>query len=495
MKINGIPKDTEIYSDSIFNLGFSPEYSNGEVSLAALYRHVGWKLNKKRFPEDKVNEYGEIFFDKEKNSESPEKDDILDLQDWKKLILSSLASPKMPRQKRINPTLYPYVPDCALYSNSAREGNNPWNPGNLLERLVIQGSGSQKDADELWEKLFVALSSNFEIEEEDIFARLVTKHFYNRRPEQIEWDINQLSLPNSLEHLEEEVKETSPAARFFKDLNKILDLKSKLSRRQWLAILESCLRIGGASHVLWICRLNTVAWEYLRAQINDQKEISENELLNKFKTDSLKFWKIEEKATEIIQKEMQFYVRAQVGINYILKKFDDEGVKVKLGSIRDLYRLGEKLNKKIRTGDWKDDILLEIHNIYEANPRIISCKDGRTKNLFEFIRHSLGQKQTAESHKKNYDQSYWLQRKGNRYNSPWILELGPVSILSMVYCCSYKSGENRTILDLLDHLGNYGISMSQTELEQSNLMQTLQTLQVVQDSPDAEGGMVIINPF
>ena len=271
-------------------------------------------------------------------------------------------------------------------------------------------------------------------------------------------------------------------------------LKQILTRRQWLSILESNLRIACAAHILWVCNLNSILWSYLKSCLQNL-EITQNEIHSKFKNETKNFWKIEERAIPIIKEQIQEFIRAQIAINYIVKKLKNEGEQVSLNSIQDIFEIGELIKNKIKINKWDISELSEINNLFEIDLKLVSCKGGSTNNLFEFLRFSLGQKQTSEPHKKSYDQSYWLRKKGNYSSAPWIVDLGPASILTMVYCCSYGYDQNRTIMDLLKHLSQYGLIITPKDLESSNMLNMLSTLQVIGDSPDAEGGMVIINPF
>ncbi len=68
-------------------------------------------------------------------------------------------------------------------------------------------------------------------------------------------------------------------------------------------------------------------------------------------------------------------------------------------------------------------------------------------------------------------------------------------ILAIVYACSCEGRGIRTVEDLCEHLGQYGIRISPDEVAGSKLGKSLRTLGLVLDSPDAEGGMVLLNPF
>jgi hypothetical protein len=111
------------------------------------------------------------------------------------------------------------------------------------------------------------------------------------------------------------------------------------------------------------------------------------------------------------------------------------------------------------------------------------------------LRYSLGQRQTVDPEARNYDQGYWIKKKGNYSSAPWILAAGPVSLMTMAYCCAQESSAPRTIDDFCRHIGQYGITLEPGELSTNGLSQSLRNLGIVIDSPDAEGGMVVLNPF
>jgi hypothetical protein len=487
------------YTSSILDLDVSPEYNIGEVSLAALYRRVGWQYNdgdrSSVYSETRVIEKTSDFFKKLSKIRNPgESPGILNLEDWKLALSEVLSSPKMPNQvKSKNPILYPLVPDCALYSSAARLKGNPWNPGKLIEKIIVVGSTSTQ-AEVIWHELFESFTCNPSDDREDIWARIVSLEFSKWRDSNITWSINRMSA--SRPSFDDEVIQASPAFQFISDLKNVLKLKAQLSRRQWLSVVESLLRIASASHVLWICSLNIAVWEYLKDCISGHSR-SKQDLLRMIKANCSDFWQLEEKAIPLIKKKIQSFTQSRIAINYVLYQPGLEQPNTfNLDSIDGIYELGNVVNRQIESKVLSKDILLtQINDIYEIDPGLINCKKGASANLFEFIRYSLGQKQTAEPQKRSFDQSFWLRKSGNYSAAPWVVDLGPTSILTMAYCCSYNYEQNRTIKDFLKHLNNYGFQISQRDFENSKLLESLTTLQIIGDSPDAEGGMIIMNPF
>jgi hypothetical protein len=147
----------------------------------------------------------------------------------------------------------------------------------------------------------------------------------------------------------------------------------------------------------------------------------------------------------------------------------------------------EKFDSKTFSNNYQD--------VIESDPRIVAGKKGVSSNVKEFLQHVLGQRQTAEAGLDSYDQSFFLAKKGNSKSGRWIVSLGPVSVLALVHACTYSARGPRTINNLCQHLGEYGIEIDAQEVADSMLGQTLRNLGLVLDSPDAEGGMVLINPF
>ncbi len=491
-----IYKQHPIYNDSLLDLGISPEYNIGEVSLASLYRQVGWKINsenkKSRYPESQVNDEMKLFKKRISGESNPQS--IFAKEDLMLLINNSLSSPKMPKQNgNAFPMLYPYVPDCTLYSGAARLSGNPWNPGSLIESIVYLGSQSNEKANELWYDIFQKLGCDPSNSKEDVLARIVTKEFQLWRDPNIVWEFLKMSRADKAR--DEIFLEFSPAKTFADDLVKVLHLKDQLTRRQWLSVLESLIRIGCSAHILWTCNLNIIVWNYLKARIYGEN-VTDESFIFKIQTAHIDLWKLEEKAVPIIKEQIQKFIRAQISINYLIEMFKVDNNSISLQTIPGIKHFGDLLESKLANNDnLRKELMSALSKQCEVDPKLMNSTKGITKNIFEFIRYSLGQKQTADPQKRNFDQSYWLRKKGAYNSAPWIFDLGPSSILAMVYCCSYGHDQNRTVNDLIGHLKLYGLNVSQGEFETSNLLKTLMTLQIIGDSPDAEGGMIIINPF
>jgi hypothetical protein len=491
-----IYKQHSKYRDSLLDLGISPEYNIGEVSLAALYRQVGWKFiseNKKsRYPESQVNIEMKSFAKKINGEKHPKSS--FAKEDLMLLINYSLSSPKMPKQNgNAYPILYPYVPDCTLYSGAARLSGNPWNPGSLIESIIYLGCQNDEKANELWSDVFQKLGCDPSNGEEDVLARIVTNEFQLRRTPNIVWEFSEMSRTGQAR--DEKILEFSPAKAFSDDLSKVLQLKDQLTRRQWLSVLESLIRIGCSAHILWTCNLNIIVWNYLKSRINGE-DVTEVSFLTQIQNAHIDLWKLEEKAVPIIKEQIQKFIRAQISINYLIEMFVDFNPSLSLQTLTGIKQFGDLLESNIANNEiLRKKLLIDLSKIYEEDPKLMNSTKGITKNIFEFIRYSLGQKQTADSQKRNFDQSYWLKKKGAYTSAPWIFDLGPSSILTMVYCCSFGHEQNRTVNDLMAHLELYGLNISQGEFEASSFLKTLMTLQIIGDSPDAEGGMIIINPF
>jgi hypothetical protein len=65
----------------------------------------------------------------------------------------------------------------------------------------------------------------------------------------------------------------------------------------------------------------------------------------------------------------------------------------------------------------------------------------------------------------------------------------------MVHCCASSVNGPRTVEDLCLHLGKYGFEIKAQDVPSSEFGKSLRGLGLVIDSPDAEGGMVLVNPF
>jgi hypothetical protein len=481
------------YNSSFFRMRPSPEYATGEVLMSSLYRKVGYpSLSEKNVPSQ-----GNEFY---KRVQSPIKqlvarDSKISARGWGKIIDEVLKSPKQPNQSRQRfLQLTPLVPELALYTSAARLRGNTWNPGELIHNVIgyspIELSGIEKT----WKRIFESLDVT---SSDDVWARFLAEELVSWRPPSVSHEWKYEGYGNKLLISREDARSIeTPAKRLYADLNAVLNLKTQLTRRQWISMLESVLRIGTASHVLWICHVNEVIWSLFQACLGGE-EVDHSQLGKMLSVPEHGFWKYGDKALPAVKNIIRNYYIARIGINQILHIMDDLNISMPTDGLSSVKGLSECLNilRKERDSFSVYNVMTKHRELLDQEPRQLACAKGITSNILEFVRYSLGQRQTAEIELKGYDQGYFLRKKGTYSAAPWVVSIGPVSAMALTYCCSVESKYPRNIAEFCLHLKGYGIFIHANDVPSSELGSILMNLGLILDSPDAEGGMMMVSPF
>ena len=479
------------YKGSFLDLSPKPEYATGEVVLASTYRKIGF--SESGISEKKVYTNGtelERNLRRRKRPNGKNDDSHVGFELWGSIIHEAIKSPKKPQQSESRfLQISPLVPDASLYSSTSRVRGNSWNPGNLIEKIFLLGSADEASANKKWLEFYHALDVG---ENDDVWARFLQMEFTAwRAGKEIKWSMPPKIKTSGICFNFLPPEFDTPARQFVSDLSSIIELKEKLTRRQWISMVESILRIGSASHVLWLCRANSKCFELLYKIISGASVVKENAFRQIF-SDESGFWRYGQLAYNTIDDVACSFMKARLGINLLILHLKEAGLKINEKCFTtekhfiELLSLIESSADKIDFNAFRNS----FQKALAANNKEIS-----KSKVIEFVRSVLGQRQTNEHGLESYDQGYYLGKKGEYRSSPWIVSMGPVSVISIAFACTSLKEGPATIEDFCSHLKSYGIELDIEEVARSGIGKTLRNLGLVLDSPDAEGGMIIINPF
>lgn len=489
-------KSHSSYVDSMLALQPAPEFATAEVLIASLYRANGYGA----YPEREVAKNGRDLDRLSRGSAvTPSVPGSVGADTWRTILQDVVESPKQRHQsdKRFL-QLSPVVPDVALYSGSARLAGSPWNPGELVRRMVWMGARSAEHAEQLWQALHNALSIT---ESDDAWARWLHEEFGRRGPVDRPW---QSPPPLAMSMLAEEERPYLhlPAQQFARDLEAVIAAKSSMTRRQWISVLEAIVRLGAVSHVLWLCRANLRLWELVDCALAEAgKPLPEDEgaLRKRVLDTGSHHFAYGRPARATIKDCASQYLVGRLGINLALwmlsarlEPSDSPGPA--LQSARSLLELLRSLRAHASVLR-EDGFYKHLGQLRDEHSRTINCKSGIGNNISEFCRYVLGKRDTANTALRGYDQGYALRKRSEAQNAQFVISLGPVAVLTLVHCCLWSVSGPRSVQRLAHHLAAYGIAVSIEEIAHSDLGQKLRMLGLVLDSPDAESGMLLVPPF
>ena len=175
--------------------------------------------------------------------------------------------------------IVPMVTSLMQIGCFTRNTGKPWNPGGFVKGMINKGASSEKEATRLAKDLKQKLGIE---KSEDIWAAELEKHMKSMAPL---WGNPDTTIENESEDfkLPHEIRcRTFPARALTEDLPHILKIKKSLTRRQWISMLDSLLRISCATELLWVARANSevsrmiIAATDMNSNIPSEDEIGEN---------------------------------------------------------------------------------------------------------------------------------------------------------------------------------------------------------------------------
>jgi hypothetical protein len=467
----------------------APEYASSEVILSSLYRHVGLEGSSERTVPQRGRELDR---EVQRSRDRTRKPDYaaLDADTFHLLLHSILESPKLPNQssKRFV-QVTPLVPQAAVFSGSARLSSNSWPAGALVRRMVWLGSSNDAAATATWSALFEGLSVS---EEDDVFARFLQQEMAAWCPEP-DWAEFEVTERGTLDAADRNGLQY-PAARFVRDLSAIVKAKGAMTRRQWTSLLEAVVRIAAVAHVTWLCDVHARTWNCLRSSLDGVGPVGEAETRTAMFPQRFQFLSYGDRALPGIKDRASAFLQARLGMNAALWTLQETGISPDpLSSARSVAATCESL-RCLSAGQILA-IKELLDEVSERETRTLLCKKGIGSNIMEFARHVLGQRQAANPILRGYDQGYVLRKRGTSNSSPWIVGLGPVSVLALVHCALAGTSGPRSVRRLSQHLAGYGAIVDHRDIATNDLGHQLRMLGLVLDSPDAESGMLLVPPF
>jgi hypothetical protein len=479
------------YKQSVLALSPAPEYASSEVLLSSLYRVIGLPdLIERDVPKNgrELDKEIQSYRDRGREREGAAlKPDVL-----LGMLHSALESPKLPNQssKRFL-QVTPLVPRTAVFSGAPRLNGNPWSAGSLVRRMVWLGSASADDAQSTWDGLFEALSVD---KDDDVFARFLQSELSVWRPQQ-DWRPGGLGNEFLLDPEDREGL-AYPARQFVRDLGAIVSAKRVVTRRQWTSLIESILRIAVVAHVAWILDVHARTWGILRGVVEGGVPATLEEIRSRLFPRSFSYLSYGDRALPGIKDRASSYLRARIGLNAVLWGLHEIGGNLPptLGSASHVHTFAQEVASR-RTSLSELDLLELIEAIQERESKTILCSKNVGSNIMEFARYVLGQRPTASSVLRGYDQGFIIRKKGASASSPWVVGLGPVAVLALVHCSLDGSAGPRSVHRLAQHLAGYGVAVDHRDIADNDLGHQLRMLGLVLDSPDAESGMLLMQPF
>ncbi len=511
---------------AFFQFPVIPEYLPSEVLMASCYRALGFSSLR----DVSISQNGKALW-KLVSLESGLPPSPFNRNEVRRLLKDVLLSPEDPSQKRGQKYpdllfLAPLVPATALFSNPIRlnrnatsSGGNPWNVETLFKALVSYSSRDSADGEDLWNQLFTALSVIDD--NDDFFARIVerllqeyAKHLKETGLVEASslpiWTKTQNDAANQGKvFLHPSDRATfsgqSPLDEIRNGLRLVLDLKPIFSRWQWLTILDAHLRMSMMAFVMWLLDLHHVASLAIQQYVLGGKQIPDipsREFIRQLCSES----------REDCKEDVFFYGEG----------FSKAQVRIVTRYARDVIRLAffldaaKELNPvKFNSLDWSTvegfvsslksfapefhapEIRKDFENGYvaiaDAEKKVLNPSKGRLKHFLEFFA-VLRQKAVIDGQRDfiRYDQSFLVRKKGRYSRAPFIVDLGSVSCFTASYCCA-KGRHVFPKPELKEYLEKFYVKIRSTHDDQ--FVGHLKGLGLTMDSPDAGGGLMILNPF
>ena len=494
-------------SNAFFRPMRIPEQCSGEMLSAELQREFCFKQLDDAFIQ---NTGSHLLKELRKSNNEDAK--------WFSHFLETVARyPTPSRQAAKHDIAYtiPFIPSIALFSTPRRitkrnegdsnEQDRSWKPGAFLKECLSYCVPSNEIDD-----FFMAIQRSLLVsEEDDLFARFISQKTNEALQEYLSisleqyFDADAYKMPENKkcfmpQNIRDRIK-TAPFKRFADDIKAVLSVKAQLSRCQFMAMLESLIRLGTSSHVIWMCNINQrIERKIFDLFRQDRSTYTEEDLFEALNMPSKGIFSYGMKFLAKMKDFFKNYEYSTKRLSFLLFKLKEETTLPSFiydwSSTQSFVTSINEINTYMKMNPaFLDSYDSDFSRHYNESIKKYTLKvDCQATHLLRFVQTTLLQNNQPDNERySRYDQSYLLRHRTHSNRSSIILNAGAVTLMTLVHCCSYRSG---TILlsNLIDALLMYGISIPQGETE-IMFKNQLRELGLTIDSPDAESGMVLQN--
>jgi hypothetical protein len=468
------------------------------ILIASLYRN----LKLVNASESDSNDNASNLFNK--INDEKKLGDIFSNEDLKKLFYTSLSVPSSDTQLKVKKFLInPLVPEIGNFGLAARHAANPWNPGAFIIEIIANSVKSSQDFIDIITKLRTALIIDPN-NESDLWALCVKNEFVTLT-DNLEIDRNSHIHEKFFQELYKKNNKKKKLYAYSKnsenlitDLNNIINLKSKLTRQKWVGILEGYLRLTIFNHIIYTLNLSKSYLELIYNKINNNDSSLNEDDLNDFLNNKYiindirlkvgsqrKLYIIKNIENFIFYNSFVYYIMNQIGEPSFVD-FDKDS----------FYSISEKFIKYLKDNDNAKTIKSNFYSDHEGQLSIFNENYGSFKNIKESLEYLCSRK-TSTNSKFISDVNFIFEKSTSSNNAPYVFNVsaGVISTLTaLIFLRQNYSYEFISGLEFIKELQKYNIELSIKDISEGKIKETLLSLGIVIDSPDTEGGILIMKP-
>ena len=481
-----------------FKLERAPEnIPSVSILIGSLYREI--ELSKAT--EDTTNTYAKKLYDKINSQD--EIGSLFSNQQLSSLFNSCLSVPKSSAQKKKEKFfLSPFVPSTGSYGLAARNTKGAWNPGGLIIEILANYSPSKDEFINICRLLHKSLT----IEGKDPWASLISNEFQSINSNigvLVNNDFDESKFRDKYgddKYFKNIIQYSNQAKRFFSDLHTIIQLKNSLTRQKWIGVLEAYLRITLFNHIIYTMNLSRTYISFIQHKIDSNEDAIDEDLefyLNQSLSREYVMMDVDTKRTAYIETNVRKYcyyntILDSIILNYNGDRFED------FNSREHFVDFSNKLIRNIKNAKIDlNDFIVDYKNEHESMLDNISSVYPKTlKNAKECLEYLCQKKKTTKSD-TSPDVNYIFDREFHKGNSPYRFDLS-AGIISTLCCLIFsKISKDQNFIsgvEFIKHIKEYNINLNIKDISEGRIKNTMQSLGVIIDSPDTEGGVLILRP-
>jgi hypothetical protein len=428
------------------------------------------------------------------------------------LLLGSLNIPKGRSTIQDQYLISPLIPEISSFGGAMRSGSS-WNPGGYILQIIANASADDVVFEGVIKNLYEALCAS-EVKVGGIWIEFLKSEFLSIG-EKLKIDCASNSFSDIKDDLilyyrSGKVKRIYCESNFSKsvirDINSIYLIggSNKVTRQQWIGLLESYFRLLIFNHSINTLNQSRALFSIL-IEILDSKGAKgmtdfyfDKFINNNFSKDSRvnKYIDINSRADNFINDNIVMYCQYNHFLDHLFETYS-------INITSDMCKVDfiSEINKLINSLGTSSVLLNEFSKYkieFEELRNFISVKTDRQLAQISECLIYISQKKIIPRDIRAYipDVNYLFSRRSGLQGNPYMFDLGSGTI-SLLTALIFKRNPEMSFLsgiEFITVLREYNINLTIVDISAGPVKDVLLSLGIIIDSPDTEGGVLIVKP-